>query len=541
MPRISKKTTSDIKEANEKKPAGAFPEPFSKECFTQSFPLAVSGGDNTPMWWKIVREPGVTFKQYKKDKKRAEKEKAQLEDYVRTLEAESEKYSKKLKAESEKYRLECEMREHAFNARREKEELELAAEREKSRQRLLEEQINSKNKIKEFEQSLEEEKERKREEEATRKYELKRAKIEAEEKVAREKILADEEAEKLRLESLREAERKKEERRERERELKRKRIEAELLDEEEANAEKVRLAQLEAERKLEEEEKLSRELALREEESQKELEERERVRMAHREDRIKRAEEEKKRLELAEVAKRKTIATLRRAHKIKDVEFVYPEPAFGEGEEVVLELSGAHLKERKGKKALSVPVTERIKSGVTITTSLKRRDMIALCSILRRDFSKDKIMSGGIRFEGKEKSHALTRKEYLSKLCGRFSIVDYEAKQFRGLFSVKKYLADRIGEDKIDLATDYLQRLNVHSAKSLIKKRATSLAVGEVARVLLVCALLSSAKVVVLCEPQRCLDMPARSVLKELISEWQGEEEGRALWVLTSDEELYKG
>lgn len=531
-------------EASEEKKAkkGAYtvPEPFSKECFTRNFPLTACDGDDTPMWWKIVRKPGITFKQYKKDKKRAEKERAQLEEYVRSLEAVSEKYSLKLKEESAKYKLECEMRDYAFEEKRKQEELLLSAEREKSRQRLLEEQIASQNKLLEYEKALEEEKMKKREIEANEKFELKKAKIAASEKAERERILAEEEAEKVRMESLQVAERKKEERRERERELKRRKLEAEMLDMEEANAEKVRLAELEAQKQLEEEERLSRELALREEESEKELKERERIRNAHRENRLKRQEEEQKRAELARVAEKKTVEQLRKAHKIKDVEFVYPYPVFGEkSEDVVLELSNVMLKMKKSKKAISSPVSVVVKKGLNVTV-LAQREMKAVCSSLKRDFDKDKMMSGGIRFDGEELSHEIGRKQYVSLSLGRYAIVDYEAKKLYGLGSVCKYVTARIGADKLELATDYLQRLNVHSAKSLIKKRASSCSVGEVARILIVCALLSSSKVAVLCEPQRCMDMPARSALRDLVLEWQGGEDGRALWIITQDEELYK-
>lgn len=526
-------------EKKAKKAVYTVPEPFSKECFTRNFPR-VSEGDDTPMWWKIVQKPGITFKQYKKDKKRAEKERAELEEYVRMLEAESEKYSLKLKEESAKYKLECEMRDYAFEERRKQEELLLSAEEEKSRQRLLEEKIASQNKLLEYEKSIEEEKMKKRELEANEKFELKKAKIAASEKAERERILAEEEAEKLRIESLQTAERKKEERRERERELKRKRLEAEMLDMEEANAEKVRLAEIEAQKKIEEEERLSRELALKEEESERELKERERIRNAHRENRLKRQEEERKRAELALIAEKKTVEQLRKAHKIKDVEFMYPTPAFGEKvADVVLELSGVHLKLKKNKKALSSPVNVIVKQGITVTM-LAQKEMRAVCSALKRDFTKDKVLSGGIRFDGRELSHEIGRKEYTSLSLGRYVIVDYESKKLYGVGSVGRYVTARIGADKLELATDYLQRLNVHSAKSLIKKRASACTVGEVARILIVCALLSDAKVVVLCEPQRCLDMPARSALKDIIAEWQGGTDGRALWILTQDEELYK-
>lgn len=538
MPRAVKTTTKTKKEeiAQTNLDSGI----FNKDCFVKTYPHVSCDGDGVPMWWKVAFDRGVTFKQYKKDKKRLEKEKARMEEYVRSLEQESEKYSQKLKAESEKYRLECEERDKAYKARREKEELELLAEKEQSRKRLLAEALESKNKLKEFEKNLDEEREQKRELEATRKFELKKAKIEAEEKAQREKILAEEEAEKLRLEAIRSSERKKEERRERERELKRLRLEAEMLDEEEANAEKVRLAKLEAEQKQAEEEKLSRELALLEEQSQRELAERERVRNAHREDRIKREEEEKKRAELELLAKKRTIAGLKKAHKVKDVEFVYPAPSFSSGE-AVLEFSGAMLKTKKEKTPLSHPVDEVLSSGVTVTTCLTRRDMQAVCSMIRRDFSSKVIMSGGIRFEGKVDFHALTRKDYLSFKGSKFAILDYEAKKLHSLTSVKKYLCNRIGQDKLDLATDYLQRLNVRSAKNLIQKKALFCTVGETAKILLVCALLSNARLTLLCEPQRCLDMPSRSALRELVEEWQGKEEGRALWIITSDEDLYKG
>ena len=513
---------------------------FDKECFVKTYPRTSSAGDGIAMWWKVSCENAVTFKQYKKDKKRTEKEKARIELYVKNLEKESEKYSRKLSAESEKYRLECQARDEAYKARREKEELQIIAEKEESRKRLMQETIESKNKLKDYEKTLEEERERKRELEATRKFELKRAKIEADERAQREKILAEEEAEKLRLDTIRSVERKKEERRERERELKRKRLEAEMLDEEEANAEKVRLARIEAEQKRLEEEKLSKELALLEEKSKKELAERERVRNAHRENRIKREEEERKRAELEAISLKRTIASLKKAHKVKDVEFVYPAPAFS-GEETVIEFSGVTLKTKKEKESLTSVINQKIYSGVSVTTTLSRRDMQAVCSILRRDFGSDKIMSGGIRFENSVNFHALNRKTYLNFRSGKFAILDYEAKKLHSFSSVKKYLSARIGEDKLDVATDYLQRLNVRSAKKLIQKRALFCTVGETAKLLLVCALLSNAKLTVLCEPQRCLDMPSRSALRELVEEWQGVQDGRALWVITSDEDLYKG
>ncbi len=536
-----KKGIKNEAELKKPEPIYSVPEPFSKECFVSSIPRIVECGDSIPMWWEIVHEPGVTFKQYKKDKKRAERESVKMQEYVRNLEKENQKYSEKLKQESEKYKLECDMRDHAFNERRKKEELILSAEKEQSKMRLLEEEKESQAKLLEYERSLAEDREKKREEEAQRKFELKKAKIEAEEIEERKKIQAKEQVERVRLEAEAELERKKEERRERERQLKLKEIEADRLDMEERNAEKVRQAELEAQKRIEEEENLARELALREEESARILCERERIREAHKADRLKRAEEEQKRMELARIAEKRTVEQLRKAHSVKDFEFQYPMPEFGErSEDNIVELSGVCTKTRKDKKHLCSPVYATIKRGVSVTSEFGRREMDAICAVLKREVKKGEVLSGGVRYDSKELSHEMTAKKYREISRGRFEIFSYNEPKLEGLGSVSSYIKSKIGQDKIILAIDYLQRLNVRSVRSLLKKRACKCMPGEVARILLVCALLSTARVVVLCEPQRYLDVPARYALKNIIAEWQGESEDRALFVLTQDEEFLK-
>lgn len=457
MVRLSTKKTTE----NQKSIKGEsfIDTPFSSDCFVQSFPLDLEE-DDIPMWWKVVREPGITFKQYKKEKKRAEKEIASLEEYLKKLTEENKKYSEKLKQESEKYKLECDMRDHAFIERRKKEELYLSTEREQARKRVLEEKLLAQARSLEELRAKDEEIDSQRELEAIQKFEQEKAELEKIQK-----------AEKLR--------------------------------------------QLDAEK-----EKLGR--AQKERLTQKEI-------------------DDKKRTDIANSVERETIKKLRRAHKIKDYEFTYPLPSFGnKNNDNVIEFSALCLKSKKDKKYLSNPLHAVITTGVTVTRELSSKEMRAVCSALTRQVQSGALLSGGARYKSIINLHEIDRKKQKALLSDEVFILSQDLPSDKGLLKVENYLKKHISSDKIDLAIDYLQRLNVKKARALTKKILFSCSVGEMARINLVCALLSNKKLTVLCEPQQWLDMPTRESLVQIVGEWQGKQEGRALWIITSDEEFCK-
>ena len=434
--------------------------PFSKDCFVNGFPLQNESGDDIPMWWSAVRETGVSFKQYKKDKKRAEKEIAGLEEYLKKLEEENKRYTEKLKKESEKYRLECDMRNHAFEERRRQEEIILATEKEEAKKRVLEEklQIQARKFEQQKENSLLEEKSR--EEEAQLRYRESLARIQAVEKAGREKVLDEEGVKKGSIQKVSKLQK--------------------MLD-------------------------------------------------------------GKKRIELENAVERGTVKKLRRSHKAKDYEFLYPRPSFGvKNNDTLIEFSALCTKNKKNLKHLSSPIYAEIGKGVTISNELSKREMKAVCIALSRQVPKDTLLSGGVRYKSNFLLHELTKKKQLELTAGNVNIVSEENVDLSGFKSVGTYLREKVGEEKIEIATDYLQRLNVRSVKNLMKKRAFSCSMTDIRKVILVCALLTGAEITVLCEPQRLFDSPTENAFWQIVSEWQGGKDGKVLWVLSSSEEFRK-
>ncbi len=453
MPRLSTKKTI------ENKSLGKDGSPFSRDCFVNGFPLQNESGDNIPMWWSAVRETGVSFKQYKKDKKRAEKEIAGLEEYLKKLEEENKKYTEKLKKESEKYKLECDMRNHAFEERRRQEEIILATEKEEAKKRVLEEKllIQARKFEKQKENSLLDEKSR--EEEAQLRYRESLAQIQAGEKEEIEKVFDREGIKK-------------------------------------SSIQKVGKSQ--------------------------------------------NALDTKKRAELENAVERGTVKKLRRSHKAKDYEFLYPRPSFGvKNNDTLIEFSALCIKNKKNLKHLSSPIYAEIGKGVTVSNELSKREMKAVCTALSRQVPKDTLLSGGVRYKSNFLLHELTKKKQLELTADNVSIVSEENIDLCGFKSVGAYLREKVGE-RLEIAIDYLQRLNVRSVKNLMKKRAFSCSMVDIQKVVLVCALLAGAEITVLCEPQKLFDSPTENAFWQIVSEWQGGKDGKVLWVLSSSEEFKK-
>lgn len=438
---------------------------FDKSCFVEVLPSNAKHGEDVPMWWSIIRESGVTFKQYKKDKKRAEKEIAGLEEYLKKLQDENKKYSEKLKKESEKYKLEKDMKEHAFIERRKKEELTLSAEKEEAKKRILEEKLLIQQKQLKLSRAKDEENDRIRELDAKKKFDAELERIG--------------EIEKSEINTIKKTDKSK-------------------------RADKSTI------------------LTIKQQKAKREL-------------------DEKRRIELLDVTERETYKKLRRAHKIKDYEFIYPLASFGaQKKDNVIEFSALCLKRRKDGKYLSSPVYAVIGKGVTVSSELSSREISAICSALTRQVDKDNILSGGVRFETKLLLHELDDKKQRKLVGDKIAIFDGLPK-IKGLTKITKigsYISGRVGQDKVQLALDYLQRLNIRDTKAFCKKSALSCSIGELARVDIVCALLSSADLTVLIKPQKLLDAPTVHALSLLIGEWNDKD--RALWILSSEEDFCK-
>lgn len=435
---------------------------FDKSCFVEVSPSHTQHGEDVPMWWSIVRESGVTFKQYKKDKKRAEKEIANLEEYLKKLQEENKKYSEKLKKESEKYKLEKDIKEHAFIERRKKEELILSAEKEESKKRALEEKLLAQQKQLKLARAKDEENDRIRELDAKNNFDAELERISQSEKDEINAIKKPEKSRRTDKSSI---------------------------------------------------------ITIKEQKAKREL-------------------DEKRRIELLDATERETYKKLRRAHKIKDYEFIYPLASFGaQKNDNAIEFSALCLKRRKDGKYLSSPVYAVIGKGVTVSSELSSREIRAIRSALTRRVGKENILSGGVRFNSKHLLHELDEKKQVKLIGGKIHICDGEPKV--GFFTkIGAYISGMVGQERYNLALDYLQRLNVRDTKAFCKKRASSCSIGELARVDIVCALLSGADLTVLIKPQKFLDAPTVHALSQLIGEWN--EKDKALWILSSEEDFCK-
>ncbi len=496
---------------------------LQEKCFSPSdFTTpshCITKGDDIPMWWKIEESPSLTYREYKKNKKRKENQLKQLEIYLARVQQERKEYEERLKKEEENYQLELKDKDEAYKARAKKYELELMLEAEEREKKLLEELERVR--VQARQEALLHEVERNRRLEEDRRYKSEQRKKTIEEKARIEKERIETEAEEARIKAQIEAEKEKKriERREKSAKIKEIKIEAERREAEEINAEKLRKAQLEAERERLEQQRLDEELRLEQERVEKEIAERERVKVEHKKEVEKNRLEQERIESLKAEAEKKKVGQLKRAHKIRDIEFVYPKIDLTDKKDFLLVAKKLCLKSRSGE-IMSKVYDFEFTSGVAHLDGGNSESLNDLSEIFVRDH--EYLTSGGLKV-GNIYAHEIKRRDYQEAILDEAYIVPYAIEDYIPSGSVKKYLDARVGVESFDKLRGILTRFGINADK-VLKSSFSKLSTQEVAKVMITCALTTSRRVVVLFEPERVLDMVSVHVLRSLIEAKEKEE-----------------
>lgn len=505
-------------------------EAFSPADFTQPYPT--SSSNDVPMWWKVAETPSLTYSEYKKNKKRKERHAKQLEDYLVKLAGERNRHAERLKAEEERYGEELRVKDEAYKAKAKQYELELAIEAEKREKKLLEEIEEIRKKAREEELIREVERTRRLDEEKRYKLEQRKKSAEAKARIEKERLEAESEALRIKAEAEAEKERKRAERRVESARIKDVKLQQEIKEAEEANAEKLRLAEEEAKRVREEQARLDEEMRLEAERVQAEIAERERVKREHKKEEDRRQKEAVRIETLRAETEKKTIASLKRAHKLRDVEFVYPIIEYKPSDDkYLLKTKNLHLADKSGE-ALSKNFNLSFTSGFSVVGDCKGSDMHDLCSLVTRDFGRD-LLSGGLKI-GNVFSHKMTKRDYDEWARENLFVLPYAVEENIPTGSVKKYVERSVPVEKTDEMRRYLSVLGV-KASEVEKRSFSALNLATATKVMIACALAGAKKVMIFFEPGRTLDMPSKTALVELLKEWGKAEREQLLCVFTGD------
>lgn len=505
-----------------------------RECFSATdftTPRYLSHSDDTPMWWKVKETPSLTYSEYKKNKKRKERRIKQLESYLTNLSEERRRHQERLQREEASYEEELKVKDEAYKARQKQYELELMIEAESREKKLLEELESARSKAREESLLREVERTRRLDEEKQFKSEQKRKSAENKARIEKEKLEAEAEAERIRAELEAKKEKKRIARRQESARIKEIKLEEERRIAEEQNAELLKKAREEADRERALQAKLDEEVRLEKERVQAEIDERERIKQEHQKEEA-RARKEAERIQALKMqTEEKTISQLRRAHKIRDVEFCYPSVNMPDADDKIIVAKNLCLKTKSGK-LLSKEFSFSATSGLTVRGGLTSSDMYDLSTLFARSF-KGAVMSGGLRIN-EAHPHTLKRKDWLLLKDDIAYVMAYDVEDNLPSGKVIKYVEKHVGVARVG-ETKRLLNLLGESAERVLASSFSSLSISATAKVMIACGLSTNKKAVVLFEPKRTLDMPSAQTLKSLLEEWAKTNQEVALLVFTGD------
>ena len=476
-------------------------------------------GDDIPMWWRVEESPSLTYREYKKNKKRKQKQIEQLEDWLARRQKDRKEHEERLKKEEESYQIELKDKDEAYKARAKKYELELMLEAEAREKKMLEELERARAQARQEALLHEVERNRRLEEERKHKSEERKKSIEAKARLEKERIETEAEEARIKAQIEAEKEKKRIERREKSAKIRQIKLDAEIREAEEINAEKLKRAQLEAEKQMQEQLRLDEELRLEQERVEKEIAERERVKVEHKKELEKNRLEQERIESLKAEAEKKTVAQLKRAHKIKDIEFAYPKIDLTGAKDSLLVAKRLCLKSRLGVQ-MSKAFDFDYKQGFAYLDVGNSSDVNDLSTIFTRDH--DLMTSGGLKI-GDIHAHQIRRRDYIEALQDQAYIVPYAIEDYIPSGGVKKYLDARVGVESFDNLRRILSAFGLNADK-VLRSNFNKLSIREVAKVMITCALTTNRRVVVLFEPKRVLDTVSVHTLKSLLESKQKQE-----------------
>lgn len=504
-------------------------EAFSHADFTTSRYLSHS--EDIPMWWKVTETPSLTYSEYKKNKKRKERLTVQLERYLDTVQEERRRYKDRLNREEARYEEELKVKDEAYKARAKQHELRLMIEAEEREKKLLEELEIARAKAREEALIREVERTRRLDEERQFKADQRKKSLEEKARLEKERLLAEAEAERIKAEVEAERERKKQERRQESARIKEMKLEAERREAEQLNAERLKKAQEEADRERALQAKLDEELRIEAERVEAEIAERERVKKEHELERA-RTQKEAERIEaLKSETERKTVAQLKKAHKIRDVQFVYPPITRSDfSDKYTVVAKNLALVDRTGERLSNLFNFSAVK-GLNVYGGKRSSDIYDINLLFARTFDTG-LMSGGVKVEGIY-SHELKRADYVEALESATYVMPYAVEDFP-IGSIQKHVEKVVGVEGVDKVKRALGVLG-ENAGEILRSNFSKLGVSTKAKVMLACALNTNRQVVVLFEPKRTLDMPSRNAFDMLLDEWKKSDKEVSLLIFTGE------
>ena len=261
------------------------------------------------------------------------------------------------------------------------------------------------------------------------------------------------------------------------------------------------------------------------------------------EEKKKRELEDEERAKQRESMEKKRIERLRRRYRIKDVVFnPYPLAPDANTSKCVLQLRDLSLLIRKDETRVVEGVNlDVLPSETTIVSGYSIREADAIISMIQRNFKSRYILKGGEIFFLENAMLGLRHKEHFIKINRDVRAINSEllSRDERDM-SVRGYIKKVCTKSNVGRARDMLIRLNLTHIDKIMRKRISRCSYSEISRIVIVSALLSGKKVVILNEPERCLDSISIIALGELIKQWR-EVSDSALVIFTSNTTLAEG
>lgn len=244
----------------------------------------------------------------------------------------------------------------------------------------------------------------------------------------------------------------------------------------------------------------------------------------------------------AAMSEEKRIADLKRMHNIYDVAFLPYKKDYGTfGADNIIELHEISLiKSENGKIVVNMADFNIANTGITVVSGFLREQIDGIVSIIKRDFEKEYIISGGeMRYDGVTATD-MKRGKYHELTSGAFYVMPNSIRRTKNILKsvntfVKSAMGDNYDEDK---ALEFFGALNVKSPRKLLVKPLAACTISELTKVYLAGAFLTDARIVILCEPQRYLDCVSRLALIGKIKDWNTSNPKQSLVIFTSDKAI---
>ncbi len=244
----------------------------------------------------------------------------------------------------------------------------------------------------------------------------------------------------------------------------------------------------------------------------------------------------------AAMSEEKRIADLKRMHSIYDVAFLPYKKDYGAfGADNIMELHEiSFIKSENGKIVVDMADFNIANTGITIVSGFSREQIDGIVSIIRRDYDKEYIISGGeMRYNGVIATD-MKRSKYHELTNGAFYVMPNSIGKTKNILKtvnmfIKSEMGKNYDENKV---LEFFETLNVKSPSKLLVRPLVACSVSELTKVYLTGAFLTDARIVMLCEPQRYLDCVSRLALVGKIKDWNTSNPKQSLVIFTSDKAI---